>query len=183
MPHYIRARVDGGTYFFTGVTYARRRFLISESSRSALREAIAAARRNHPFRIEAWVLLPEHFHCIWTLPAGDADYSTRWNIIKAGFSSRMRETLHRPETLSASRTRRRELGIWQRRFWEHVIRDDDDLCRHMDYIHYNPVKHGLAKQAVDWPYSSFHRLVSSGHYPKDWGATEAFDPDAFGDIP
>jgi putative transposase len=182
MPDYIRARVEGGTYFFTGVTYERQRFLTWEVSRSALRQAITAARKNHPFQVEAWVLLPDHFHCIWTLPAGDADYSTRWNIIKAGFSSRMKETLQRPERLSASRTRRRELGIWQRRFWEHLIRDDEDWRRHMDYVHYNPVKHGLARQAADWPYSSFHRLVASGHYPRDWGTAETFDLAAFGDV-
>jgi putative transposase len=182
MSHYIRARVEGGTYFFTGVTHERRRFLTSAPSRSGLRRAIAPARKNHPFHIDAWVLLPDHFHCIWTLPAGDADYSTRWNIIKAGFSSRMKETLQRSETLSASRTRRRELGIWQRRFWEHVIRDDEDLRRHLDYVHYNPVKHGLAKQVGDWPYSSFHRLVATGRYPCDWGTAEVFDPAAFGDV-
>jgi len=130
----------------------------------------------------AWVLLPDHFHCIWTLPAGDADYSTRWNIIKAGFSSCMKDTLQQPERLSASRTRRRALGIWQRRFWEHVIRDEDDRRRHLDYIHYNPVKHGLAERAADWPCSSFHRLVASGRYPRDWGTAEAFDPAAFGDV-
>jgi putative transposase len=94
----------------------------------------------------------------------------------------MKETLRRPQRLSASRTRRRELGIWQRRFWEHVIRDDEDLRRHLDYVHYNPVKDGLAKQAGDWPYSSFHRLVARGHYPRDSGTAETFDPAAFGDV-
>lgn len=181
MPSYIRARVAGGTYFFTAVTFRRRSILISPESRAALRHAIDAARKRYPFRIDAWVLLPDHLHCIWTLPEGDTDYSVRWGIIKAGYSSAMRPLLHRCELETPSREKRRELSIWQRRFWEHLIRDHDDLRRHMDYTHFNPVKHGLVERVVDWPYSSFHRLVVSGVYPADWGTTEPFDPPDFGE--
>ena len=182
MSSYTRVRVEGGTYFFTGVTFRRWPFLTSSQSRDALRQAIATARKNHPLRIDAWVLLPDHFHCIWTLPDGDADFPVRWSIIKVGYSSAMKGALHRPELLSTSRVKRRELTIWQRRFWEHLIRDDEDLRRHMDYIHFNPVKHGLVARVGDWPYSSFHRLVASGVYLPDWGTDEAFKPTDFGDV-
>jgi len=182
MSGYTRVRVEGGTFFFTGVTFRRRPFLTSSRSRAALRRAIGVARKNHPLRIDAWVLLPDHFHCIWTLPDGDADFAVRWSIIKASYSAAMKEALHRPELLSASRARRRELTIWQRRFWEHLIRDDEDLRRHMDYIHFNPVKHGLVARVSDWPYSSFHRLAANGVYPSDWGTAETFEPADFGDV-
>jgi putative transposase len=135
-----------------------------------LRAAIEEARAVHPFAVDAWVLLPDHLHCVWTLPEGDRNFSIRWGLIKAGFSKRAKALFHREEWLNESRERHRESAIWQRRFWEHEIRDEGDFRRHLDYIHYNPVKHGLVGKAADWPYSTFHRLVGEGSYPEGWGA-------------
>jgi len=108
-------------------------------------------------------------HCIWTLPEGDSNYSGRWSMIKSGFSMRTKKNLHKPEWINASRQKYRETTIWQRRFWEHLIRDDEDYRIHMDYIHYNPVKHELVKQVKNWPYSTFHRYVKKGIYSENWG--------------
>lgn len=134
-----------------------------------LREAVEKARATHPFTIDAWVLLPDHLHCVWTLPEGDRNFSIRWGLIKTGFSKRAKELFHREEWLNESRQRHQESTIWQRRSWEHEIRDENDFRRHLDYIHYNPVKHGLVGNVADWPYSTFHRLVGAGVYPKGWG--------------
>ena len=119
----------------------------------------------HSFKIDAMVVLPEHMHCIWTLPTDDADYAIRWSLIKSGFSREIPVT----ERRSKSRQARGERGIWQRRYWEHLIRDDRDFERHVDYIHWNPVKHNWVKRVKDWPYSSFHKYVRLGLYPLDWG--------------
>jgi putative transposase len=135
-----------------------------------LREAIHETRLTHPFSIDAWVPLREHLHCIWSLPHGDADYSIRWALIKRGFTKRAKEWLSTTEP-GRSRARHREAAIWQRRFWEHMIRDECDFAAHCDYIHYNPVKHELVSAPRDWPYSTFHRFVEQGTYPPDWGAT------------
>jgi putative transposase len=132
-----------------------------------LRSAFAEARRKRPFTIDAIVVLPDHLHCIWTLPDGDADFSARWHGIKWRFS----RALPAGERLSPRRTGKGERGIWQRRFWGHVIRDETDLARHVDYIHFNPVKHGHVTSAADWPYSSFRRFVVAGVYPRDWAAS------------
>jgi putative transposase len=165
VPQYIRAFVPGGTFFFTVALLERRRKLLTENI-DTFREVFKAARRRRPFSIEAIVILPEHLHCIWTLPAGDADFSTRWHDIKARFAAQ----IPRGEGLSARRWQKGERGIWQRRFWEHVIRDEGDYERHVDYIHYNPVKHGLVTQVADWPYSSFHLYVERGMYNLEWAA-------------
>ncbi len=126
-----------------------------------------------PFVIEAFVLLPDHLHCIWTLPPDDADYATRWSMIKRGMSQKVRNLIQVP--LRMSQQNRGEIGLWQRRFWEHQIRDDADREGHVDYIHWNPVKHGYVRQVRDWPYSSFHRFVARGYYPLDWaGGSSAF---------
>ncbi|MBI4573197.1 MAG: transposase [candidate division NC10 bacterium] len=158
MPNYRRARVPGGTYFFTVVTHQRQPVLTHEATRAALRAAVHVVRDAHRFRVEAWVLLPDHLHCLWHLPEGDADYSLRWAQIK-------RLTRHglgmRPEE-----------KLWQPRYWEHCIRDEDDYARHLDYIHWNPVKHGLVPHAAAWPYSTFHRFVAAGVYSADWGVGE-----------
>lgn len=172
MPNYRRANTAGGTYFFTVVTQGRRPFLVEPNARDTLRAVIAEVRRQYPFTIDAWVLLPEHIHCLWTLPDGDADFSRRWGLIKAGFSKAMRESLSSDGSSSPSRKRHREASIWQRRFWEHQIRNHNDFRAHMDYIHFNPVKHGLVKQATDWPYSTFHRYVAQGVYPDSWGSAD-----------
>jgi putative transposase len=156
---YRRAYIDGGTYFFTVVTFKRRRFLTDPHCLPILREAIIEVRKRFPFTIDAWVLLPDHMHCLWTLPPEDADFSKRWGLIKALFSSRVRPFLHKAELLTATRSKNRETTIWRRRFWEHLIRDEDDFRRHADYIHFNPVKHGLVDKVRNWPYSTFHRFV------------------------
>jgi putative transposase len=165
MPRYVRAFVPGGTYFFTVALLERHRRLLVDQI-DDLRTVFADARRRRPFAMDAIVVLPDHLHCVWTLPAGDADFSTRWHDIKSRFAARVA----RGERLSARRQVKRERGIWQRRFWEHVIRDELDFERHVDYIHYNPVKHGHVVRAADWPHSSFHRDVRRGIYPADWTA-------------
>lgn len=163
VPDYRRLRVPGGTYFFTVNLLDRSRRLLVDNI-DALRAAVRAARAQAPFHIDAWVVLPEHMHCIWTLPPGDADYSGRWRAVKKHFSKAM----HAGEARSPVRLARGERGIWQRRFWEHTIRDDADYARHVDYVHFNPVKHGLVPEPALWPYSSFHRAVAAGWYPATW---------------
>ena len=170
MTAYRRHHVSGGTYFFTVNLAERDRRLLMEDI-GALRDAFRRVRAAHPFRIEAVVVLPDHLHTLWTLPAGDHDFSLRWRQIKSAFSRAMETEEH----LSASRARKRERGIWQRRFWEHAIRDEEDFSRHVDYIHYNPVKHGHVKSVVEWPYSSFHRHVGWGVYPADWAGAGVAD--------
>ena len=172
MSQYRRSMTPGGTYFFTVVTYRRQKILTHPACVDALRNIIKDVKQTHPFKINAWILLPEHMHCIWTLPKGDVDYSKRWGLIKSTFSKRMKETLHRDEWITKSKTKYRESTIWQRRFWEHQIRDCEDYQRHMDYLHYNPVKHRLVKSVKDWPHSSFHHYTEQGVYPIDWGSSD-----------
>ncbi len=167
MPNYRRFRVPGGTYFFTVNLHDRRSdLLVSEID--TLREAVRTVRSRRPFHIDAWVVLPEHMHCLWTLPHGDTDFSSRWRDIKASFARAQPKVEHR----TAARVRRAERGVWQRRFWEHTIRDDEDYARHMDYTHFNPVKHGLTEHVADWPFSSFRRCVAAGLYPADWAGAD-----------
>lgn len=168
MPNYIRAR-EGSTYFFTVVTYRRQPILCLDESREALGEVLREVRELYPFEVKAWVLLPDHLHCIWELTEGDSDYSVRWALIKKGFTSRMKGRLETPEP-NRSRIRHREATVWQRRFWEHKVRDEKDFGVHCDYIHYNPVKHSLVDAPKDWEYSTFHRYVTAGIYPEDWGS-------------
>jgi putative transposase len=167
MPNYIRAFVPGGTFFFTVALLERKRSLLTEHV-DDLRWVFSAARRRRPFVIDAIVILPDHLHCIWTLPPGDSDFSTRWHDIKSRFAAK----ISHGERRSIRRQNKGERGIWQRRFWEHVIRDGQDLSRHIDYIHYNPVKHGHVGRVTDWPYSSFHRYVRLGVLPQNWAAGE-----------
>jgi putative transposase len=167
MRTYTRTRIPRASYFFT-VNLAERAgndLLIKHID--ALREAFRLTKQAHPFLIEAMVVLPEHLHCVWRLPADDDDFPMRWRLIKACFS----RMLPHGERVSASRMRKGERGIWQRRYWEHAIRDEPDLHRHLDYIHYNPVKHGYVQRPIDWPYSSFRRYVERGHYSADWAAS------------
>jgi putative transposase len=163
MPDYRRNHVPGGTFFFTVNLLDRRSRLLVERI-DALRETVRAVRARRAFHIDAWVVLPDHMHCIWTLPEGDVDYPSRWKAIKIHFA----KSLPKTERLSPVRAAKGERGIWQRRYWEHTIRDEADYSRHVDYVHYNPVKHGHAARVCDWPYSSFHRLVAAGMYPVDW---------------
>jgi putative transposase len=164
MPEYRRWRQSGGTYFFT-VNLADRRGRLLVEHIADLRAAVTAVRRAHAFTIDAAVVLPEHLHAIWTLPAGDADFSTRWRLLKSRFSATLPARPGRRPSLRAHA----EKGIWQRRFFEHLIRDEDDLAAHADYIHYNPVKHGHAPRPVDWPYSSIHQFIQRGIVDAQWG--------------
>ena len=163
MPNYRRARVAGGTYFFT-VTLRNRRAATLTNNIDLLRTAVRRVRAHHPFEIDACVVLPDHLHCIWTLPPDDDRYSLRWRLIKSIVSKGLPPAERRPRKLCV----RGERGIWQRRFWEHTIRDDRDYARHLDYIHFNPVKHGYVPRAADWPYSTFHTYVRDGVLPLDW---------------
>lgn len=168
MPNYRRIRVPGATYFFTVVTYRRHPILASPEAMQTLRASLAVVRRALPFVIDAWVVLPDHMHAIWTLPEGDADYSRRWGRIKAEFTRRYRNE----HASSIGRGAR----LWQPRFWEHMIRNDHDRTVHADYLHFNPVKHGLTSRVSDWPYSTFHRCVRDGIYAPDWGQSEPTTP-------
>jgi putative transposase len=163
MPNYRRVWVPGGTYFFTVNLLERHRRLLVDRI-VVLRAAFAAARSARPFDLVAMVVLPDHLHCIWTLPEGDADNAVRWAHLKASFSHALPPT----ELRSAVRIAKGERGIWQRRYWEHLIRDERDLAAHVDYVHFNPVKHGHVARVADWPYSTFHRSVARGVVPLDW---------------
>ncbi|MET0983137.1 MAG: transposase [Telluria sp.] len=166
-----RRQSAGSTYFFTVVAYRRRPIFCDPTFRAALRRAIQTVCVTRPFTVDAWVLMPDHMHCIWTLPQDDHGYSTRWAEIKRYVSSACRENLFIPHLLTRSGKQRNESTIWQRRFWEHQIRDAFDMEKHVDYIHFNPVKHGHVQQVCDWPYSTFHRYVREGIYVSDWAGT------------
>lgn len=165
---YRRAKTPGATYFFTVVTYQRQLLFHTPETIDLLRNAFRNVKAKFPFTIDAIVVLPNHLHCIWTLPEGDADFSSRWRRIEGEFSRQCPEQYKRLR--SASRLRKGEQAIWQRRFWEHQIRDEADFTHHVDYIHYNPVSHGLVTAPRNWLYSSFHRYVRDGAYSEDWGA-------------
>lgn len=163
MPDYRRLRIPGATYFFT-VNLLDRRSDLLVTHIAQLRQAVMNARKRLPFHIDAWVVLPEHMHCLWTLPEADSDFPGRWQAIKIEFS----RALPKSEQRSPDMIRRRERGIWQRRYWEHAIRDDRDDSAHMDYIHFNPVRHRLVDGPGDWPFSTFQRCAAAGLYPGDW---------------
>ena len=169
---YRRALVEGATYFFT-VNLANRSSRLLVDRVDDLRETVRGVRRAHPFEIIAWVVLPDHLHAVWQLPEGDAGYSMRWGLIKGGFSRRIPEG----ERVGESRKRKGERGLWQRRFWEHLVRDQADLQRHVDYIHYNPVRHGYVRRAIDWQFSSFHRYLRLGWITEEWGGSDDLDGD------
>ena len=164
MSRYRRVKIDGGWFFFT-LTLADRSTDLLVRHIQRLRNAYAAALKRDPFETIAICVLPDHLHAIWALPPDDADFSRRWSLIKHNFSCGLPGDPRR----SRSKLAKREKGIWQRRYWEHAIRDDADLGRHVDYIHFNPVKHGLVSRACDWPYSSFHHYVVRDLLPRDWG--------------
>jgi putative transposase len=168
---YRRLYIPGGCYFFTVVTYHRLPVFANPEHVNALREAFRAVKAAHPFEVQAMVVLPDHLHCLWRLPEDDAGFSTRWRDIK-NLVSRQIDTSINP---------RREKAVWQRRFWEHAIRDQDDWARHVDYIHWNPVKHDYVLSPEDWPYSSFALAVRKGWYPAAWGRVEP--PDIDGLVP
>lgn len=168
MPDYRRSFAPGGTFFFTLVTFGRRPIFRAPAARRVLREAIRETRRRRPFDMPGVVLLPDHLHCLWTLPPGEHDFSTRWRKIKEAFTRAFLAAGGREGAPAPGQKRKGQHGVWQPRFWEHTIRDEDDFGRHLDYIHFNPVKHELVRCAHDWPYSSFHRWVRAGIYEADW---------------
>jgi putative transposase len=163
MPNYRRANIAGGTFFFT-LTLADRSSSLLAREIERLRRIYAQVQEKRPFETVAICILPDHLHAIWSLPDGDSDFAQRWNLIKSGFSRGLPAACRSPSKIA-----KREKGVWQRRYWEHAIRNDKDLVRHIDYIHFNPVKHGLVSRVSDWPHSSFHRYVKHGDLPEDWG--------------
>ena len=164
---YRRAFVQGGSFFFTLVTEKRRPLFSSADAVEVLREAFKTVRSTRPFNLDAIVVLPDHLHCIWTLPPGDADFATRWRLIKTWFTKHCDPALRQKP--SDVQVKRREQALWQHRYWEHMLRDERDFERHVEYIHYNPVKHGYALSPSDWPHSSFGRYVEAGIYEANWG--------------
>ncbi len=180
MPEYRRVK-DGRTFFFTVVTFNRQRFLCFKESRIALRRVIEEVRLLQPFKINAWVLMPDHIHCIWSLPENDVDYSKRWGLIKSKYTKIVGNRLVKNVQSTGSRKKKRESTVWQRRFWEHKIRNEKDYENHCNYIHYNPVKHGLVCSPKDWVFSTFHRYVKNATYPEDWGSVKPIElPDGIG---
>jgi putative transposase len=174
---YRRADVTGGTYFFT-VNLAERQNTLLVDEIDTLRNVMKQVKRHHPFTIDAIVVLPDHLHALLTLPEDDKDFATRWMLIKSGFSRQ----IPKGERINTSRRKKGERGIWQRRYWEHLIRDDYDYEKHVDYIHHNPVRHGHVKCATDWLYSSIHVYISKGILSHDWGYNDdGFDGDMFGE--
>ncbi|MDB5799217.1 MAG: transposase [Rhodocyclales bacterium] len=173
MSDYRRHRVPGGSYFFT-VNLLERKSRLLVDHIDLLRDAVRAVRARRPFHIDAWVVLPDHMHTVWTLPEDDTDYSGRWKAIKIAFAKGLPKTEH----LSTTRAIKGERGVWQRRFWEHTVRDEADYAAHMDYVHINPLKHGLVQRVADWPYSSFHLAINRGWYESDWGTNVSVDIEA-----
>jgi putative transposase len=169
MPNYIRSRQAGGIYFFTLVTFDRLPLFSSPVSRDLLHSAWVDVLSRHPFDTIAVCLLPDHLHTIWKLPEGDDDYPVRWKEIKRIFTRNYIQQINLGGIRNKSRQIQGEAAIWQRRYWEHTCIDNDDLNNHIDYIHINPLKHGLVRKVSDWDWSSFHQYVKKGIYPVDWG--------------
>ena len=173
---YRRAKTKGGCYFFTVNLANRNQHLLTEHI-DILRSNINRVKNNHPFKVDAMVILPEHLHAVITLPDDDSDYAKRWMLIKSGFSRQM----PKKEIINQSKKNKRERGIWQRRYWEHQIRDDKDYENHVNYVHYvhyNPVKHGYVNQASEWSYSTIHQYIKNGILSQNWGkAYESEDRD------
>lgn len=178
MRTYRRSKI-GQVFFFTLVTHQRQKILTSDLGRDALRTAFHEVREIHPFTLTAIVLLPDHLHMVWELPRDDTNYSTRIRRIKSIFTRYWRSHSSSEGTITKSRHKKGERGLWQRRFWEHTCRDEDDLKRCIDYIHVNPLKHGLVEAVKDWPWSSFHRYVKLGEYTQDWGNASNWYGDEF----
>ena len=178
MANYKRIYIPGSMVFFTVVTYKRQPFLTSQKARRCLRTSWQSVCREYPFKVVALILLPDHIHCIWQMPEKDADFSKRWGLIRKGFTQVFQDFLCPNLNITKSRVKRREGAVWQRRFWDHVIRDDKDFENHLNYIHYNAVKHGLVNNPRDWPWSTFHQFVKMGYYELDWACGE----DMFGEV-
>ncbi len=172
MPSYRRCFVPGGTYFFTCVTHDRMPILTTELGRRCLRNAVKTVQRDYPFRIVAIATLPDHWLTVWTLHPGDDRYPLRWMRIKGEFTESWLACGGRESWQSMSRRNHGQRGIWQKQYWEHTVKDGDDLKRCVDYVHWNPRRHKLVSRVRDWPWSSFHRFVLEGEYDIDWGGTD-----------
>jgi putative transposase len=168
---YRRAKIAGASYFFTIVTYERCPIFGNAETVALFQTALNRIKDRHPFEVDAFVILLDHIHTIWTLPEGDAAFSKRWRLIKEAFTKPFVRQ-HQSSEPNASRRAKGEQAVWQRRFWEHVIRDDTDYAAHVDYIHYNPVRHGLVSAARGWPHSSFSGWVERGIYEPCWGSDD-----------
>ena len=169
MSEYLRYYVPGGTYFFTVNTYRRYPFFKDGTAIELLRVSWKTIQEEMPFENVASVLLPVHFHCLWSLPLGDKDFSTRLKRLKDGFTEAWLERGGYELPVTESQRKNGNRGVWQRRFWGHCVRDVRDLENHFDYIHYNPTKHGYCVRPSEWQYSTIHRYIKMGHYHKDWG--------------
>jgi putative transposase len=177
MPNYRRNYTKGGTYFFTVVTGTRAKILYGDMV-DVLRGCFKECMQRYPYHMDAIVVLPDHLHCLWRLPEGDDNFSVRWKHIKAGFTKNYLRRVNGIVTgVSEHMKKKGASGIWQQRFWEHTIRDDNDFKLHCDYIHYNPVKHGYVDSPGDWPFSSFPRYVAQGLYDVDWGIQPLIFPE------
>ena len=174
MSRYRRSITPGATYFFTLALADRQSQLLTQNI-ERLRTVYQHTQKQHPFKTIAICILPDHLHAVWEMPANDADFSLRWRLIKSHFSRSIPAAQR-----SDSKARKKEKGIWQRRFWEHQIRDDEDLQKHVDYIHINPVKHGCVNHVRDWPYSSYHQWVKKGLLDDDWAGS--FNEGFFGEL-
>ncbi|MDM8005344.1 MAG: transposase [Phycisphaerae bacterium] len=182
MPNYVRWRREGASYFFTVVTHRRRRVFDTPLARRLLRQAITETRNRWPFDVFAMVLLPDHLHCLWTLPRDDDRFPARWGHIKKTFTQQYIAAGGKPLSVSKNRARHREQGIWQQRYWEHRIRDEADWYRHRDYIHLNPVKHGYVSEPQAWPWSSIHRHIQLGWLDPNWPGSSPIEiPDVLGE--
>lgn len=181
MSWYRRADLPGGYYFFTVVTHQRLPFLCEQLARDCLRSAMRRVATDRPFESLALCLLPDHLHAVWQLPQGDADFSSRWKLIKMIFTRLYVRGGGSHGFVGANRKRRREAGLWQRRFWEYQIRNQDDLQKHVDYTNYNPVKHGLVDNVADWPWSTYHRYVKTGWYREDYDLPAVDSEGSFGE--
>jgi putative transposase len=180
VPNFRCYYVPGGTYFFTVVTHERRPILTTKLGRKCLRHAIEDELTRATFALVAIVLLPDHLHAVWTLPAGDSSYSLRWARIKEQFTREFLKAGGSEGRTTANRVKHRERAVWQHRFWEHTVRDADDLKRCVDYLHYNPVKHGLVSRVAEYPWSTFHKYVRLGEYEPGWGTGEVAVPEVPG---
>ena len=170
--NYRRSFIPGGAYFFTVVTAGRHPIFRNGEAVDVLRHAVRRVNQTRPFVVDAMVVLPDHLHCIWTLPPGDDDYPTRWRLIKTWVAKH--QILARGHSVGQRRP------VWQARYWEHTVRDERNYRQHVEYIHHNPVQHGYVRRAADWAYSSFRRYVKAGLYPEDWGGVEPVLDDGIG---
>jgi putative transposase len=183
MPTYVRWRESGATYFFTVVTYNRSRFLTTAAARQCLRQSILSVQEKWPFEMPVSVLLPDHLHCIWRLPEREDNYPLRWRRIKEMFTRSFLKLGGREARVSDSQRREQRRGYWQPRYWEHLIRNEEEYLAYRDYIHLNPVKHSLVREPEDWPWSSIHQHLRNGWLEPEWKCRTPIDIPDVGEPP